>query len=91
MSKIRDRIDAGRTLLTARREQRAFPLEFASFDEYLEAMTKGTPGGREMAARLPPAIFAEVREELRTEWVDPKTGRILIYNEAAQVLGKKPV
>ena|SRR5437867_8143200 len=73
-----------------RRERRAYPLEFAGFDDYLEAMTKGTPGGREMAARMPPAIFAEIREELREKLVNPATGRILVYNEAAQVLAKRP-
>lgn len=74
---------------SVRREKRAYPLEFGSFEEYWEAMVKGTPA-KEMASNLEASVLQEVKEELRAKMVNLTTGGILIYNEAAQVLGKKP-
>jgi ubiquinone/menaquinone biosynthesis C-methylase UbiE len=72
-----------------RRELRAFPLEFAGPDEYWRDVFDATPAGQS-ANNLPPAVLNHVKREVRRALVDPRTGRILMFNEAALVLATKP-
>jgi ubiquinone/menaquinone biosynthesis C-methylase UbiE len=72
-----------------RRELRAYPIEFRNCEEYWNTMTRGTPA-RAMAARLPPKVFAEVREEVCAQMTNPTSGDIYFHNEAALVFGTKP-
>jgi SAM-dependent methyltransferase len=72
-----------------RRELRAFPLEFDSFDDYWRAVFEATPSGG-VLTRQPEPVLAEIRQELRTAMVNPKTGRIHMFNEAALILADKP-
>ena len=72
-----------------RRELRAYPLEFATFEDYWNAATQGTPA-IEMVKRMPPKILEEVKAELRGKLANANSGGVYIHNEAALVLGKKP-
>src|SRR5439155_25897378 len=47
-----------------RRELRAYPLEFATFEDYWEAATRGT-SAIEMVKKMPPQTVEEVKAELR--------------------------
>jgi ubiquinone/menaquinone biosynthesis C-methylase UbiE len=73
---------------SVRRERRAYPLEFRSFEEFWDTITKGTPA-RTMA-RLPAKVIAEVKEEVRAHMMNPTTGALYFHNEAALVLARKP-
>jgi ubiquinone/menaquinone biosynthesis C-methylase UbiE len=73
----------------ARREARAFPLEFDRFDGYWDALIRGTPAV-EMSRRLEPRMLDEVRREVQARIADPKTGRILVFNEALLLVCRKP-
>jgi ubiquinone/menaquinone biosynthesis C-methylase UbiE len=73
---------------SVRRERRAYPLEFRSFEEFWDTLTRGTPA-RAMA-RLPATVIAEVKEEVRVHMMNPTTGALYFHNEAALVLARKP-
>ena len=71
-----------------RRELRAHPLEFSSFDEYWETVMLFVPAKRK--AELPSAVVDQVWERLRARLANPRTGGVLLYNEAALLLAAKP-
>jgi ubiquinone/menaquinone biosynthesis C-methylase UbiE len=71
----------GAGFVSARRELRAFPLEFQNFDEYWTTVFPTSPDGDRMTAAI--------RQDLRRRLVNPETGRILMFNEAAFVLARK--
>ena len=71
-----------------RRELRAYPLEFASFDEFWDAMLKGTPAA-EMVKRIPAQVLEQIKAEARGKLANPNTGGVYVHNEAALILAKK--
>jgi hypothetical protein len=84
-----EKVVAAAGFQAVRRESRAYPIEFESFDAYWDAVTRGTPA-IEIARRLDAATIAGVQEESRARLVNGANGRILTYNEAILVLAKKP-
>jgi SAM-dependent methyltransferase len=72
-----------------RREWRALPLEYSSFNSYWEAFVRGTPMAPDFAG-VPDDSLAEIKSELRDQFVNPRTGEVLMWNEAALVLARKP-
>ncbi len=75
---------------TVRRLLYAHPLEFATFDEYWETMMKSNPGAVSLK-KVPGDVLAAVREDLNKRLVNPVTGAVRLFNEAAIVLAKKPL
>jgi hypothetical protein len=73
---------------SVRRNLRAFPIEFESFEEYWQtlgvAMILGPEGD------LPLRAAPEIREALRLGLAQPPNGNILLFNEAALILARKP-
>lgn len=69
-----------------RRETRAFPIDFSTFDDYWNAATRIVPLHADCGSLLP-----RVREILRRDLADHGEGKITLWNEAAIVLAKKPV
>jgi hypothetical protein len=79
--------DAG--LVPTRRDCRAFPLVYASFEAYWESFIQANPASLDLGD-TPEGIVADLRTELRDQFVSPRTGEVLIWNEAALVLAAKP-
>jgi len=71
-----------------RRELRAYPLEFASFDEFWDAMLKGTSAA-EMVKRIPAQVLEQIKAEARGKLANPNTGGVYVHNEAVLILAKK--
>lgn len=76
-------------LQSVRRVCCAYPLEFDNFDEYWETMMEAKAGGTSKKS-IPGHIFDAVREELRGRLVNPRTGAVRLFNEAAIILARKP-
>ncbi len=72
-----------------RRELRAYPMEFATFEDYWDAVLRGSPAGQ-MLNQVPAAVLEEVKAEVRSRLANPNTGALYVHNEAALVLAKKP-
>ncbi len=68
-----------------RREVRAFPIEFPSFEEYWEAATCIAP-----IYLPPPTSLREIKEELRSRIPDGRSGRVTMWNEGALILANCP-
>ncbi len=68
-----------------RREMRAFPIEFPSFEEYWEAAVCVAP-----LHLPPPTVLREVKEELRRRIPDRRDSRVTLWNEAALILARRP-
>ncbi len=75
-------------LASVRRELRAYPLEFASFDEFWAALLKGTAAS-EMVKRTPTQVLEDIKAEARGKLANPDTGGVYVHNEAALILAKK--
>jgi len=75
-------------LASVRRELRAYPLEFAGFDEFWVAVLRGTPAS-EMVKRIPSQVLEEIKAEARGKLANPETGGVYVHNEAALILAKK--
>ncbi len=68
-----------------RRDVRAFPIEFPSFEDYWEAAIRVAP------LRLPPpAPLRAIKEELRGRIPDSRNGRVTLWNEGALILARRP-
>ena len=74
---------------SVRRDLRAFPLEFASFEEYWDTVMMFVPAGRK--AELPSTVVDQVWERVRARLAHPRTGSVLLFNEAAFLLASKPL
>ena len=70
-----------------RRELRAFPLESETFEEFWDELMKANQKGE---TRVSEKNLSEIKEEMRRKLVHPKTGGILMFNEAALILAQKP-
>jgi len=70
-----------------RRELCAFPLESETFEEFWDQLMKADPTG---GTRVSEKILSEIKVEMRRKLVHPKTGGILMFNEAALILAQKP-
>jgi len=68
-----------------RREMRAFPIEFPSFEEYWEAAMCVAP-----IHRPPPNVIREIKGELRSRIPDRRDGRVTLWNEGALIFAKRP-
>lgn len=73
----------------ARREQKAYPIEFESFEHFWHAMTCGSPAV-DMVRRLPPSVLEQVREETRAGLLQPERNDVYLHNEAILLTGRKP-
>lgn len=76
-------------LQSVRRVCCAYPLEFDNFDEYWKTMME-TNLGTTPAKNIPGKIMDAVREELRRRLVNPRTGAVQLFNQAAIILARKP-
>jgi len=76
-------------LVPYRRDLRAFPISFPTFDHYWKALLEGTPA-KVTIEKLDPRARGEVREEVyRTIELLPDKS-IQLHNEAALIFAKKP-
>jgi ubiquinone/menaquinone biosynthesis C-methylase UbiE len=70
-----------------RRELRAYPLEFSSFDDYWNTLSLATP--MRDAIEKHPIQFAKIRLELRRNFSPSRNGGLLLFNESGLVLAAK--
>src|SRR5947208_11733263 len=75
-------------LASVRRELRAYPVEFAGFDEFWNALLKGTPAA-EMIKRIHAQALEASQAETRGKLAHSDTGGVYVHNEAALILAKK--
>ena len=75
---------------SARRELRAYPMEFATFENYWDAVVRGSPAGQ-LLNRVPAAGLEEITGELRSKLANPHTGAVYVHNEASLVLARRPL
>lgn len=72
-----------------RREMRAYPMEYATFDELWDALESGTTAGLRFR-NYTTSVVSNVRSSLRRQFVNPRTNEVLLFNEASLILAKKP-
>jgi ubiquinone/menaquinone biosynthesis C-methylase UbiE len=68
-----------------RRKPRAFPIEFASFEDYWQTALRVVP----LQAAHEASVSA-IKEQLRAKIVNNGDGRMTLWNEAAVILAKNP-
>jgi ubiquinone/menaquinone biosynthesis C-methylase UbiE len=72
---------------SVRRDLRAYPIEFETFEAYWETLTQGTTM-RSMS--VPADVLEAVRTEIRPLMANPANGKVLLINEVALILARKP-
>ncbi len=72
---------------SVRRELRAYPIEFETFGEYWDTLTRGTTM---QSMDIPGRVLDEVRTELSEKMANPRDGSVLLCNEVALILARKP-
>jgi ubiquinone/menaquinone biosynthesis C-methylase UbiE len=76
--------DAG--FQSVRRELRAYPIEFKTFGDYWETLTRGTTM---QSMDIPGRVLDEVRSELSGKLANQRDGGVLLFNEVALILARK--
>jgi hypothetical protein len=72
---------------SVRRDLRAYPFEFETFEDYWGTLTQGTTM---RSMEIPGLVLEEVKDELSKKMTNPKDGSVLLFNEVALILARKP-